>query len=153
MKNLKYPHQLEPASPGDPQAKFYSFKFDTTISKKGTLVAVVVGVMAIVLFPVWPYAVKYAIWLLSLYLLVFLLGLIAFRLAIYLLCVVMGFNVWIFPNMLGDYGFFESFKPIFYAERWQRSTTNIIIRLVSLILVAYCGIVVYLNPGLLEGNY
>ena len=114
MKNLKYPPKLEPVNPGDPNAKFYSFRFDTTISKKGTLIAVIAGVMALVLFPVWPYALKYAIWLISLYLLIFLVGLIVLRLVVYLICVVLGFNVWIFPNMLGDYGFIDSFKPFFY---------------------------------------
>ena len=114
MKNLKYPQRLEPVNPGDQNAKFYSFRFDTTISKKGTLFLVIGIVMALVLFPVWPYVVKYGIWLISLYLLVFLVGLIALRLVIYLICVVMGFNVWIFPNLLGEYGIIDSFKPIIY---------------------------------------
>jgi translocation protein SEC62 len=79
------------------------------------MISIVVGVLALVLFPVWPFSVKYAIWLISLYLLIILVGLLLFRLVIYLICVAAGFNVWIFPNLLGDYGFVESFKPIFYA--------------------------------------
>lgn len=77
--------------------------------------SILIGALALVLFPVWPFSVKYAIWLISLYLLVILLGLLVVRLVIYLLCVVVGFNVWIFPNLLGDYGFLDSFRPIFYA--------------------------------------
>lgn len=77
--------------------------------------SIVAGVLALVLFPVWPYAIKYSIWLISLYLLIFLVGLLGFRLAVYLICVVAGFNVWIFPNLLGEYGFIDSFKPVFYA--------------------------------------
>jgi translocation protein SEC62 len=77
--------------------------------------SIVFAVLALVLFPVWPFTVKYAIWLISLYLLIFLVSLLALRLLIYLICVVIGFDVWIFPNLLGDYGFFDSFKPIFYA--------------------------------------
>jgi len=79
------------------------------------MISIVVGVLALVLFPVWPFSVKYAIWLISLYLLIILVGLLLFRLVIYLICVAAGFNVWIFPNLLGDYGFVESFKPMFYA--------------------------------------
>lgn len=75
---------------------------------------VVIGALALVLFPVWPFSVKYAIWLISLYLLIFLVGLLVLRLVIYLLCVIAGFNVWILPNLLGDYGFIDSFKPIIY---------------------------------------
>jgi hypothetical protein len=63
--------------------------------------AVGFGALALVLFPVWPFTVKYAIWLISLYLLIFLVGLLLFRLVIYLICVVAGFNVWILPNLLG----------------------------------------------------
>jgi translocation protein SEC62 len=69
------------------------------------MISIVVGVLALVLFPVWPFSVKYAIWLISLYLLIILVGLLVFRLIIYLICVAAGFDVWIFPNLLGDYGF------------------------------------------------
>lgn len=79
------------------------------------MIGLIVGILALVLFPVWPFAVKYGIWLLSLYLLVFLIGLLGLRLLIYVVCVIAGFNVWLFPNLLGDYGFFESFKPVMYA--------------------------------------
>lgn len=79
------------------------------------MIGLIVGILALVLFPVWPFAVKYGIWLLSLYLLVFLIGILGIRLLIYVVCVIAGFNVWLFPNLLGDYGFFESFKPVMYA--------------------------------------
>lgn len=102
MKNIKYPNQLEAtAYSGSPVPKFCSFKFDSTVSRKWVVIAGCFGVLAVVLFPVWPYIVKYAIWLLSLYLLIFLVSLIFVRLIIYLICVVLGFNVWIFPNLLG----------------------------------------------------
>lgn len=116
MKNLKYPKELEPTS--EAEAKFGSFKFDTTVSRKWIMIALLFAVLALVLFPVWPYAIKYGIWLVSLYLLIFLVGLLVVRLMIYLLCVIIGFNVWIFPNLLGEYGFIDSFKPIFYYEKW-----------------------------------
>ena len=112
--------------------------------------SIVAGALALVLLPVWPFSVKYAIWIISLYLLVFLVGLLAFRLALYLLCVVAGFNVWIFPNLLGDYGFFESFKPIFYAERWEQSRLNIVIRVAAFLILSYYGAQLYLDPSFLE---
>lgn len=108
------------------------------------------AVLAIVLFPVWPFSVKYAIWLISLYLLVILVGLLVFRLAVYMVCVVAGFNVWILPNLMGDYGFIESFKPFIYAERWEKSTFNIIIRLGAFLFLAYYGVQLYLDPTFLE---
>lgn len=119
MKNIKYPNQLEPTQYSEsPLPKFCSFKFDSTASRKTTVILGIIGILALVLFPVWPYVIKYALWLISLYLLVFLVGLMAIRLLIYILCVILGFNVWIFPNLLGDAGIVDSFKPFFYAERW-----------------------------------
>lgn len=76
---------------------------------------ILAGALALVLFPVWPFMVKYAIWLVSLYMLIFLIGILLVRLIVYVVCVVLGYNVWILPNLLGDYGFFESFKPFIYA--------------------------------------
>ena len=101
--------------PSDPNAKFYSFRFDTTISKKGTMIGILIAVLLVVLFPIWPFSVKYAIWLISLYLLIFLVGLLVLRLVIYIVCVIIGVDVWILPNLLGDCGFFDSFKPFIYA--------------------------------------
>ena len=65
------------------------------------MLGILAAVLAVVLFPVWPYIVKYGVWLISLYLLIFLVGLIVLRFLIYVLCVVVGYNVWIFPNLLG----------------------------------------------------
>ena len=119
MKNIRYPNKLEPVPYStQPLPKFCCFKFDSSTSNHTKAIIGIVGVLALVLFPVWPYILKYVIWLISLYLLIFLVGLIVFRLVIYMICVVLGFNVWIFPNLLGETGVIESFKPVFYAERW-----------------------------------
>ena len=105
MKNIRYPKQLEPVSySAQTPPKFCCFKFDSSASNHTKAIIGIAGILALVLFPVWPYIVKYAIWLISLYLLIFLVGLIVFRLVIYMICVVLGFNVWIFPNLLGEAG-------------------------------------------------
>lgn len=65
------------------------------------MIGILAAVLALVLFPVWPYIVKYGVWLISLYLLIFLVGLIVLRIIIFGICVILGFNVWIFPNLLG----------------------------------------------------
>lgn len=51
---------------------------------------------------------------------------------------------------MGDYGFIESFKPFIYAERWEKSTFNIIIRLGAFLFLAYYGVQLYLDPTFLE---
>lgn len=75
---------------------------------------IIAAVLCFVLFPVWPFEIKYAIWLISLILLIVLVGLIVVRLVIYLICVIFGYDVWIFPNLMGDRGILDSFKPFYY---------------------------------------
>ena len=109
-------------------------------------------VLFLVLFPIWPFELKYGIWLISFYLLIFLVGLIVLRLAIFIICIIFGYNVWIFPNLFSDQGFLDSFKPIFYSQKWDKNWYNGLIRVfVVSSLVAY-GCYLYLNPTILYGN-
>jgi len=73
---------------------------------------ILVGVIAAVLFPLWPYSLKYAVWLIALYLLCAIVGLIIIRLIVYLFCSIFGISFWILPNFFGDYGFLDSFVPV-----------------------------------------
>lgn len=64
-----------------------------------------------------------------------------------------GYNVWIFPNLFGDQGFVDSFKPIFYYEKWDKNWYNALIRVfVISSIVAYCCYI-YLNPSSFFGNF
>ena len=64
------------------------------------MLAILLGILAIVLFPVWPYELKYATWLLSYYFLIVILVIIIIRLVFYSLMALLGFSFWIFPNFL-----------------------------------------------------
>lgn len=97
---------------GHPDRKFASFRFDTTESKHHLTIMAIVGVLALVLFPIWPFELKYGIWLVSLVLLVALVGIIVVRLVVYLLIVVFDYHVWILPNFLNSSGFWDSFVPV-----------------------------------------
>jgi hypothetical protein len=151
-KNLKYPHVLEPAFPNDPNSKFCAFKFDSTTSRKGLMLTVLIGALLLVLFPIWPFTVKYAIWLISLVLLIAIVSLILVRYAVYLVSVAAGFRVWIFPNLFGDNGVWESFVPVVEATRWERGRWKMAIRIGVLILLVLYGARMYLDPTFLEGT-
>lgn len=97
----KYPKELEPVLSNNNEKKYACFRFNTTESKSWMMWGVIITVLSLALLPVWPYELKYAIWLVSLVLLIVLVGLIAIRLMIYIICVIFGYNVWIFPNLLG----------------------------------------------------
>jgi len=64
-----------------------------------TTIGLVVGVLALVMFPLWPYELKYFLFKATLYLLLAILALSALRLAIYGVCAIFGVSVWLFPNL------------------------------------------------------
>jgi len=82
------------------------------------MIGIILAILCLVLFPVWPYELKYAVWLISLYLLIFIVGLLLLRLAIYAIASLFGVSLWLFPNLLADSSFFASFKPIVECSRW-----------------------------------
>lgn len=82
--------------------------------------AVVAGIFAVVLFPLWPMVMRQGVWYLSVGLMI-LLGLF-FAMAIFrliLFCVtvfVVPPGLWLFPNLFEDVGVIDSFKPLW---GWQ----------------------------------
>ena len=75
-----------------------------------------VGIMAVVLFPLWPVVLRQGVWYLSMG----MLGLIGlfFVMAIFrliLFCVTLFAappGLWLYPNLFEDVGFFDSFRPV-----------------------------------------
>lgn len=104
-----------------------------------------------VLFPLWPYSVKYAIWIVSLYSLTALFSLVVIRIIFYMIFAVFGFSFWIFPNLFGDCTILESFKPFISMSRWDTNIFSIICRVVALSIVGYYGYHIYLDPTIITG--
>lgn len=79
-------------------------------------------ILAVVLFPLWPYTLRVGVWYLSMACLG-LLGLF-FAMAIFrlILFVITMFAVppglWLYPNLFEDVGFFDSFRPVW---GWQET--------------------------------
>lgn len=73
-------------------------------------------VVAVVLFPLWPYTLRRGVWYLSMA----CLGLLGafFALAVVRLLGFLGSlvvsppGIWLYPNLFEDVGFFDSFKPV-----------------------------------------
>ena len=101
---------------------FYIFEFEGSQSLRNMLsVAVVVVCFGLCLFPVWPRFMKVALWYLSVTFLIFLTGFIVIRLLVWLLFWLLGFEVWILPNVFDDdLSVSDSFKPLLtFEERSQ----------------------------------
>ncbi|EAU37991.1 conserved hypothetical protein [Aspergillus terreus NIH2624] len=84
--------------------------------------AVVAGIFAIVLFPLWPIMLRQGVWYLSMGM-VGLLGLFfamsIFRLILFCITVfAVPPGLWLFPNLFEDVGFVDSFKPLW---GWQET--------------------------------
>jgi len=84
--------------------------------QKAMAAAVVAGIFAVVLFPLWPVMLRQGVWYLS----VGMMGLLGlffamsiFRLILFLVTLfVVPPGIWLFPNLFEDVGFIDSFKPL-----------------------------------------
>ncbi|OJJ76579.1 hypothetical protein ASPBRDRAFT_39071 [Aspergillus brasiliensis CBS 101740] len=84
--------------------------------------AVVAGIFAVVLFPLWPMMLRQGVWYLS----VGMMGLLGlffamsiFRLILFCITVfAVPPGLWLFPNLFEDVGFVDSFKPLW---GWQET--------------------------------
>ncbi|EAW14114.1 Sec62 family protein translocation protein [Aspergillus clavatus NRRL 1] len=90
--------------------------------QKAMAAAVVAGIFAVVLFPLWPMMLRQGVWYLS----VGMMGLLGlffamsiFRLILFCITVfAVPPGLWLFPNLFEDVGFVDSFKPLW---GWQES--------------------------------
>ena len=142
---------LEPVLPNNAEKKYASFRFDTTESKHGMTIIIILGILTLVMFPIWPYEVKYGVWLVSLILLIIMVGLIVIRLIVYLLVVGFNYHVWIFPNLLNSPGFLESFIPVIEISKGDKSWFNVFIRLFAISSFMLLVLHTYLNPTFIDG--
>ncbi|XP_014671713.1 PREDICTED: translocation protein SEC62-like [Priapulus caudatus] len=83
---------------------------------------IVLGAIAVCLFPLWPPEVRLGVYYLSILAASFVGSIIAlaiFRVALFgfVWLVTLGRHYfWLFPNLLEDVGFFDSFKPFYHYE-------------------------------------
>ncbi|XP_013790986.1 translocation protein SEC62-like [Limulus polyphemus] len=86
----------------------------------GTLL--VLGAIALCLFPLWPRVVRHYIYYLSIVaagFLVVIIGLAVIRMVVFVIIWLLTFgkhHLWLLPNLTEDVGFFESFWPLYQYE-------------------------------------
>merc|ERR1712029_994478 len=80
---------------------------------------IVLGIIAVCLFPLWPMEMRQGVYYLSVAaagFLVFIIVLAIIKYILFLLCFIATagkLKLWIFPNLTEDVGFFESFWPMY----------------------------------------
>ncbi|WEW57190.1 Translocation protein S62 [Emydomyces testavorans] len=90
--------------------------------QKAMAAGVLVAIMAVVMFPLWPIMLRQGVWYLS----VGMMGLLGlfFAMSIFrliLFCVTFFAvppGLWLYPNLFEDVGFFDSFRPVW---GWQET--------------------------------
>lgn len=106
------------------------------------LVLIVVGVIALMCFRLWPLWLKKGIWYISFYLLVFLVVTAILRVILWVILYHFGQEFWLFPNYWIDSNDpRDSFWPIYSYEIREDATDfkSIIFRLISGALMVYMG--------------
>ena len=63
---------------------------------------VVLLVIALLLFPMWPYELKYFLFKAILYLIIFILGVAAVRIVLHLFMTMFGIDFWLLPNFFAN---------------------------------------------------
>ena len=100
----------------------------------------VFGIFAFFTMSAWPIWLRLIVFYLAAALGSVIVGLILIRLAVWLICWIAGYDVWVFPNLFADdLGFFDSFKPFVSG---QKNSASLAIRAGVLVIVAiavyYC---------------
>ncbi|ODV91858.1 hypothetical protein CANCADRAFT_447 [Tortispora caseinolytica NRRL Y-17796] len=81
---------------------------------------VIIGILALCLFPLWPHFMRRGAWFLSMGamgFLVFLFALAIIRLVLFsVIYLIAGKRFWLLPNLFADVGFFASFVPLYQID-------------------------------------
>jgi translocation protein SEC62 len=84
-----------------------------------------VAIMAVVMFPLWPYYLRLGVWYVSVGCLGLLAAFFGMALVRLILFIITMFatppGLWLFPNLFEDVGFFDSFKP---GWAWQETAED-----------------------------
>ncbi|CAI6334049.1 unnamed protein product [Periconia digitata] len=89
-------------------------------------VGALIGILAVVLFPLWPLFMRQGVWYLSMAMLGFIGLFFAMAIVRLILFIITMFaappGLWLYPNLFEDVGFFDSFRPVW---AWQETLEDI----------------------------
>lgn len=115
------------------------------------LTLLIVGVLGVCCFPVWPISMKLGAWYLSVTLLCLIIGTTLVRYLVFLSFFTFGYDFWIFPNMYDDRaGFWEVFYPVYFFKARDDSLFSVAMRVVVAAFLVSSSVYLYLNPQIIE---
>lgn len=138
-KKYRYPKKLiEVDNMSMNEKGFYGFHIYKSQTKMTILaVALAITIIAVIMFPLWPYSVKIAIFKVLFYFSASMLGMIAVRLVLFLIIFPFGVDFWIFPNLFDDdAGILDSFVPFLLINVREDGWMIFIVRILMVFLFA-----------------
>lgn len=148
VKNYKYPKKLIPLNGTMKEKGFYGFEIVKSQTKT-TILAIIfaVSIIAVILFPLWPYSVKLGIFNVLFYFSASLIGLVIIRLIVFIALFPFGIDFWIFPNMFDDdLGILDSFIPLLLCARRQDGWPMFVFRIILIIMFCLYAYGIYNDP-------
>jgi translocation protein SEC62 len=138
IQKFKYPKKLAEIKSSMHPKGFYAFQIYKSQTKMTVLAIVMaISIIAIILFPLWPYSVKLAIFNVMFYFSAGMLSMIAFRLILWIFLFPLGIDVWIFPNLFDDdAGLADSFMPVLLLNRREDSWLVFVLRVLMVVIFA-----------------
>jgi len=139
VKPKKWPDRLQRMNNQnfDPEG-FYIITYEGGTGLQHFLLALIIlGVLLVCLFPVWPMWAKIGVWYLSVIFLFLYFGVLILRMLVFTAFWIVGFDFWIFPNINDEYcGFLDSFQPLYSWEKRKDDPLMLFVRFGSLAITA-----------------
>lgn len=109
---------LDPNSPlfknfDSENGRYYYTYMGNAAKLRLVMILVITLVLLLCLYPLWPAKARVVVWYLSVTVLLTLIGVTAIQLVVFLLGWMVGYSVWIVPNLWADVPIQEIFKPMF----------------------------------------
>ncbi|CAD8149495.1 unnamed protein product [Paramecium octaurelia] len=132
---------------------FYTWNLVVKSKMNNLIMAgILLAVFVAFLYPIWPFAFKFGVFKVTLYLLVFLVALQVIRLIVYIISRLLGYAFWILPNLNNDsYGILGSFKPLYSNYKYTDGKLEISLRLIGIIAFIFLIYVIVQEPSYITG--
>ena len=139
------------------EAGFYYLNIDKENSKKMIiyLILLVISLLLIVLFPIWPLNVKLGVLYFLIGLIIFLIAFLILLVVVVLIGILFGYEIDFMPNIenpklsLKD----KLFKPFYTIEEREDPCWFKVIRIILLISLINMGIIAYFYPSIPKESY
>lgn len=115
--------------------EYYIWRLQEPVFWRNVKIALMVlGILAICLFKLWPPIIRTIVWYLSLSLLLVIFGVSIIQAVVYMLAWLVGYRLWVVPNFGETLSPFDYFTPLYTVEKTDGGARIIRIGILGLLL-------------------